>query len=368
MQEIINIENDYEKLDRFFRDKKKILLVCGKSAQKLSIYRYFESLKEKTGTEIVQFSDYKPNPTYDSCVEGTRLFKKENCDGIVAIAGGSGMDVAKCIKMFATMDEDKEYIDQEIKDNGIPFMAVPTTAGTGSEATRYAIIYYKGEKRSLSDYSCIPEVAVFDHSVLKNLPDYQRKATMLDCLCHAIESYWAVKANDESKIYADKAIRMVFANMDSYLKNEDEGNRGMLQAAYIAGKAINITQTTAGHAMCYKLTSLYGLAHGHAVALCMEKLFDYVIDHTSSSIDPRGEEYLKETLSKIADAMGCKDIREASTKFSDLLRKLEMSRPAAKEEDFAILRSSVNVDRLRNNPVLLSEDDIENLYRILQNH
>ena len=146
---------------------------------------------------------------------------------------------------------------------------MPTTAGTGSEATRYAVIYFDGEKQSISDYSCIPSAVLMDASVLKTLPIYQKKSTMMDAFCHAIESYWSVNSSEESRQYSRRAIQLIMENKDLYIGNDETGNTQMLKAAHLAGKAINLTQTTAGHAMCYKLTSLYGIAHGHAAALCV---------------------------------------------------------------------------------------------------
>ena len=352
---------DYQELYSFLKEKncRKILLVSGRAMEDEKLNSYFSSLDD---IDVVRFSDYKPNPAYESCVQGTKLYLKENCDCIIAIGGGSCMDTAKCIKLFANMDQDIDYLKQEIVANEIPFIAIPTTAGTGSEATRFAIIYVNGNKQSISDYSCIPEAVLFDPSLLKNLPDYQKKATMLDALSHAIESYWAVKANDESRGYADEAIRLVYQYKDSYLNNEEEGLAGMLKAAYIAGKAINITQTTAGHAMCYKITSKYHAAHGHSVALVMTKLFPYVVEHTSDTNDPRGEGYLKDTLRKIAEAMGCEDAKEAADRFNELVKELEMSVPKAEEGDYEVLRNSVNPDRLMNNPVSLNIETIDDLY------
>ncbi len=350
-----------EEIGPYLKDRgcHKIFLVAGKSFDGSKPAEYFESLKD---FGVVRFSDYHANPDYGDCVKATKLFNEEKCDCIVAIGGGSCMDSAKCVKMYATMDPDKEYLKQELKANDIPFVAVPTTAGTGSEATRYAIFYVNGKKTSISDYSTIPEAVVFDASLLKSLPLYQKKATMLDALCHAIESYWSVKATDESKAYADEAIRLVFQHLDPYLKNEDEGNEGMLKAAYLAGKAINVTQTTAGHALCYRLTTKYKEAHGHSVAMVMKELFPYVVDHASLANDPRGEAYLKDTLQQIAEAMGCKDAQEASDKFRDLFEKLEMGVPEIKEEDYEELCGSVDPEKLRSNPVFLDREAISFLY------
>ena len=191
---------------------------------------------------------------------------------------------------------------------------------------------------------------------------YQRKATMMDAFCHSIESFWSVNSTDESKKLSRTAIQMILENMDAYLNNEDEANEAMLKAANIAGKAINITQTTAGHAMCYKLTSLYGIAHGHAAALCDSVLMPYMIEHTEDCIDSRGEAYLKTVFDEIAEAMDCGNTAALSDKFNEIVAKLEFSIPECGDEDYEVLKTSVNPTRLKNNPVNLSVETIDMLY------
>ncbi len=275
------------------------------------------------------------------------------------------MDVAKCIKLYSTMKGDGsegDFLRRRIVPNEIPFLAMPTTAGTGSEATRFAVIYYEDEKQSIADESCIPDTVLLDSSVLKMLPLYQKKSTMMDALCHAIESYWSVNSTEESKAFADGAIRTVLEHMDSYLNNEEAGNSGMLMAAHMAGKAINISQTTAGHAMCYKITSLFGCAHGHAAALCDRVLFRWMAENTGLCIDPRGEAYLKRTLDEIGEAMGCKTAMEGAEKFRKIFDRLDLEVPRATGEQLTILSRTVNPDRLKNHPVQLSAEIIESLY------
>ena len=244
---------------------------------------------------------------------------------------------------------------------------MPTTSGTGSEATRFAVIYFDGAKQSVSDYSCIPGTVLMDASVLKTLPEYQKKATMMDALCHAIESFWSVNSTEESKEYSRAAIRGVIANMDGYLLNTDEGNAGMLLAANTAGKAINITQTTAGHAMCYKITSLFGCAHGHAAALCDRVLYPWMLENTDKCIDPRGEEYLKRTLDEIGQAMGCEEAKDGSKKLEDIFDSLGLEVPTATVEQFDILKNSVNPVRLKNHPITLNVNTIDALYHEILN-
>ena len=358
-------DKGYDEFGKYFLDRgiRKICVVCGSSFKKLTVGKYVTDFFAANDIDVVFFSDFQPNPDYESIVKGVEVFKKNGCDSILAVGGGSAMDVAKCIKLYATMPSGSDYINQKIEPNDIPFVAIPTTAGTGSEATRYAVIYYKGVKQSITDYSCIPQVVLFDPSVLDTLPDYQRKTTMLDAFCHAVESFWSVNSTDESKAYSKDAIRLILNNMDSYLKNEYDGNKNMLLAANIAGKAINITQTTAGHAMCYKLTSLYGISHGHAAALCVSELWPYMIENTRKCIDSRGKEYLESVFKEIAEAMGEKSPLDAAVKFKNVVESLGLKAPEIKsEDDFDVLKKSVNATRLKNNPVSLDEETIDMLY------
>ena len=342
-----------------------IMLVSDLPLEAFEITRYFtKDLPERLGVGLVVFDRFKPNPDYESVVEGVRVFKESGCDAVVAVGGGSSMDVAKCIKMFATLDEGQNYLEQEIIPNKIPFLAVPTTAGTGSEATRFAIVYYQGKKQSVTDESCIPDAVVMDPSVLKTLPDYQRKATMLDALCHAIESYWAVASTEESRSYSAEAIRLIFDNVFGYLANNPKQNEQMLRAANLAGKAINITRTTAPHAFGYNLTTVYGVAHGHAVALCMKALFPLTIDRAFVSCnDPRGADYLEGVLREMAKLMGCQTAAAASKKFGEFVDGLELEKPAFSEGDFEKFTNTVNPERLANHPVAISDSEIKDIYR-----
>lgn len=273
------------------------------------------------------------------------------------------MDVAKCIKLFANMAADEDYLEQSIVPNSIPFLAVPTTAGSGSEATKYAVIYVNGEKQSITHESCIPGTVFMDAAALETLPIYHKKATMMDALCHAIESFWSVNSTGESRRCSEIAIRMILENWEAYLANDVRGNENMLKAANAAGMAINVTQTTAGHAMSYKLTGLYGIAHGHAVALCVAELWPYMLKHVEDCCDQRGKKHLERVFAEIAVIMGCSKAEEAAFLFQRRLLEMGLPVPVAKEEDYATLRLSVNPVRLKNNPVRLSGTAIEELYR-----
>lgn len=363
-QKIITNNSEYSELDNWIEEShiRRILLVCGSSLEyQKELLAHIELLQEK-GIKITKFSDYAPNPKYESVIKGVNVFLDSKSDCIIAVGGGSAIDVAKCIKLFSNMDCSKNYLEQQIIPNDIPFLAIPTTAGTGSEATRYAVIYYKDEKKSVTHDSCIPSVVLMDSSLLKSLPLYHRKATMMDALCHAIESYWSINSTDESKVYSRRAITSILENMDAYLENDDNGNKEMLVAANFAGRAINITQTTAGHAMAYKLTSMFGIAHGHATALCNIEAFDWIIDNIEKCNDKRGIQYLKTTLDELAYTFGCKTPHEAAGYFKHLVEKLGLERPITTYSQIPELANSVNIERLKNYPIQLSSEDIKVMY------
>lgn len=363
-QRIISAEDNYKELDQWIGER-KLFLVCDSSLQYLpGIKTHLDVLEEK-GCQIVRFSDFQPNPLYESVVEGVKLFRQEQCNAVMAIGGGSAMDVAKCIKLYSNLPGDGAngiWLKDEIVPNALPFLAMPTTAGTGSEATRYAVVYYEGAKQSVTSESFIPDTVLINPDALKTLPIYQKKATMCDALCHAIESYWSVNSTDESKEYSREAIRGVLDNMEGYLNNTIEGRSGMLLAANQAGRAINITQTTAGHAMCYKITSLFGCAHGHAAILCDRVLFPWMIENTDQCIDPRGEGYLKAILNEIGQAMGCEDVQSGAEKLDGIFKELELEVPTATAEQYEELRTSVNPVRLKNHPLQLTVGTIDALY------
>ena len=332
--------------------KKKALLVCDPAFDKIVLHDEISF----SDISLVRFSDFTPNPKYEDVCKGVDLFNSENCDSIIAVGGGSSIDVAKCIKLYSKMDPSVNYLEQEYVKNNILFIAVPTTSGTGSESTRYAVIYYNGKKQSVSSVDAIPDYAILDSRVLSTLPLYQKKCTAMDALCQGIESWWSVNADDESRKLSEKAVEMIKKNLDAYLANTDDGNEKMMIAANYAGRAINITQTTAAHAMSYKLTSLYGIPHVRAAFTCLPYVWEFMNFKVSDS-------ELEKTFSDIANALGFERTEEAISWLKQLYDKLfEDRKVSVKAEDLELLTSSVNPVRLKNNPVRLKEPDLRKIY------
>ena len=333
------------------------MLVCGSSYYTLPI-------KDMLKPDLV-FSDFSPNPRYEDVCKGVKAFNENHCEAIVAIGGGSAMDVAKCIKLFCKMDPEQSYLQKEYKDSGIPLIAVPTTAGSGSESTRYAVIYHNGTKHSIAHNSIIPDYAILDSSLLKTLPLYQKKCTMLDALCQGIESLWSVNSTEKSMIYSKIAIQMIMEHWHEYIElDNDEGAYYIMMASNYAGQAINITQTTAAHAMSYKLTSLYGIPHGHAVALSMTRVWMYLLEHPEKCVDPRGEDHLSFILEWLGQMMLCDTPYKGLMMFNSILVALDMQYPHSdnREADIDLLTESVNLERLGNTPVKLDKEAIRFMY------
>lgn len=344
----------------------KVLLVVDSSFCFLSIKQEVESMP----VDFVLFDQFTPNPLYEDVCKGVELFNNEHCDTIVAVGGGSSIDVAKCIKLYCKMKPTQNYLQQECFDSHVPLLAIPTTAGTGSESTRFAVIYYDGKKQSVNHLSIIPTYAVLEPSVLKTLPEYQKKCTVMDALCQGIESWWSVNATEQSKELSRMAVQGLIDNIDSYVMgkgNEEETDQiseAVMMAANLAGQAINLTQTTAPHAFSYKLTSLYHLPHGHAVAVCLPSIWRYMLDHTERCVDPRGISYLKDTFDMISNALHCRDAEEAVEQMHLMLISLGLPYPVSvnREEEINVLATSVNPVRLKNNPVAIDEIAAREIY------
>ena len=362
------IYNGISHLGEVLEGATKVFVVCDSSFPFLNIKSDIENM----GKPHVLFSDFTPNPLYEQVCKGIDLFQITKCDSILAVGGGSAIDVAKCIKLAVLAKDGNSalippLVSTRVECDGskIPFVAIPTTAGTGSESTHNAVMYYEGAKQTITNDGVLPDYALLEPSVLKTLPLYQKKCTMMDALCQGIESWWSVNSTEESYEYSKKAITLIMANWQKYIfDNDDYAAAQIMLAANYGGKAINITATTAAHAMSYKITSLYKLPHGHAVAVCLPEIWEYMIGHMDKSIDKRGKDYLNGIFNEIAKSMGAESPSEAIVLFRDMMTQMELAKPTSqkREEELSVLSTSVNPVRLKNNPVALEKEVIYHLY------
>ena len=353
---------------------KRLFLVIDTSYPFLNIKDAIEALPVE---EKVRFSDFTPNPLYEQVCKGIDLLKSSQSDTILAVGGGSAIDVAKCIKLAVLAKEGNDAIipplvNTRVECDGskLPFIAIPTTAGTGAESTHNAVMYYEGAKQTVTNDGVLPDYAILEPSVLKTLPLYQKKCTMMDALCQGIESWWSVNSTSESYEYSRKAIELIMANWRKYIfETDDAAAANIMLAANYGGRAINITATTAAHAMSYKITSLYKFPHGHAVAVCLPEIWDFMIHHMDKCIDKRGRSYLASIFEEISKTMGCDSPKDAIFRFREMMNDMEMLNPVSdnRNDEIVLLTHSVNPVRLKNNPVELDVFTIEGLYKLIVN-
>lgn len=376
-QIVLGKKNLKEELKSFFQEHsfQRIFLVAGSSFSKLPIGKELQELFSELGIAFYHFSDFQANPRLEEVEEGIQAFSAFRGDSILAVGGGSALDTAKCIKLFTGLSKEKPYPEQEFQENGIPLLVHPTTAGTGSESTPFAVIYQDGEKCSVEHESIYPKYRIEDSRSLRSLSLYQKKATLLDALSHAMEAIWSKYSNEDSRAYGQKAISLILMNYKAYLSLENEKDAKNLggavalegpseqvledvaEAANLAGKAIAVTKTTAGHALSYKLGSIYQLPHGLATAMVNRALYPFMCREKSRMTDP-------ENLLFLAKCFSAETEEEGAKRYLEILEDLEiLPNLSVKEGDLENLVAAVNPERLSNHPIALREEDIGLLYK-----
>lgn len=301
------------------------------------------------------FSEYHPNPDLQDALPAVDMFRRGQCDGIISIGGGSAMDTAKAVKAILYAGSMEDALACRFPESmDTPHLAIPGTAGTGAEATQNAVIYVENRKQSLSHPALRPDGVILDAELLDSLPEYHKKSAALDALCQGIESYWCRSATEDSRVHAYLAVLGVLDNLRAYLAGDPHAAEEMMDAAYQSGKAIQITRTTAAHAMSYALTQTMALAHGHACMATLPVLWEQMEDR----------EETKELLADLSAKMRLGNSQMVPKLLRGILYDLEMEIPAAPDEaTLDTLAASVDPGRLGNHPVVLTGEDIRNTYR-----
>jgi len=359
LEEIIKKENP-----------KSIFLVTGKSSYTSS------GAQEQidiilAGIKTARFSDFCTNPKLEEIQRGINLFSQGKYDLVIAIGGGSSIDVAKSINVLSSNPESPEnYIIGKVKieSKGKPFVAIPTTSGSGSEATKFAVIYIDKTKYSLSDDFLLPNYVIIDAQLTMSLPSYQTACTGVDALGQAIESYWSINSTSESQRYSKEAIGLILENLEEAVNNPNKINKTKVaKASNLAGKAINITQTTACHAISYPITSFYGIPHGHAVGLTLGEMLDYIsLVSKEDCLDDRGVNYVTKSIRIILETMQVETPEEGRDKISSLMERIGLKTKLSQlgvEDIELIIKNGFNPKRVKNNPRKLTEEKLREILK-----
>ncbi|ETN94339.1 phosphonoacetaldehyde reductase [Zhouia amylolytica] len=349
---------------------KKVFLVTDPVAYTLSgAEDFFQPVLEDV--EVTIFSDFEVNPKIEDVKKGVAIFKEGNYDLIIAIGGGSVIDMGKCINAFqANNPEDLlDFVSQnKIKEKGVPLLAIPTTSGSGSEATHFAVVYIDEVKYSLAHEYILPDIVGLNYRLTSTQPKYLTACTSLDALSQAIESYWSVGATEASKEYARKALSYLLPNIKKNVNSPTKDTRHKVSlGAYYAGKAINISKTTASHAVSYAFTTYYSIPHGHAVFLTLPEFFEY--NYNVSEIDannPKGIDYIKNSFEDLCEFLGVHSVTEGKNYLKELAREIgiELSLEKLNIKDCEnVIADNVNTERLGNNPRNISKEQLLQLLR-----
>lgn len=255
----------------------KALLVTDNGLMKLGLPDRLIKAMDDEGLDYVVFSNINPNPTDENVEEGYKLFKEENCNGIIAFGGGSPMDCAKAIA--ARNAHPNKTVKQlqgilKVHKKICPFFAVPTTAGTGSETTVAAVITEASthHKAPINDPAILPRYAILDPELTQGLPKSITATTGMDALCHAVEAYtnhtYNTKEEDER---AKNAVKLIYKYLYRAYENGNdmEARQQMQIAAFDAGRAFTRGCVGYVHAVGHTLGGLYGVAHGVAMSVIL---------------------------------------------------------------------------------------------------
>lgn len=356
------------------RGYQKALIVTDSSLVKLGVVKCVSDVLDDGAIRYCIYDGVKPNPTVKNVDSGLDMLKKENCDFVISIGGGSAHDCAKAITILAANGGsilDYRGADQS-KVPAIPLVAVNTTAGTASETTRAYVIVNEdtGEKFGSKDQYVIPVVAVDDHQLMMGLPKGLTAGTGMDALTHAVEAFTSINGFVITSELALAAIRLIFKNLEkASLCPDEESREGMAAGQYLAGLAFGNAGCGLVHSMSHQLSAVYDLPHGLCNAIILptvcrfncsdenalrkyaqigEMLFPLEVQ---GKTEPEKAEFLITQIEAVSERIGTK------CRLADL---------NVKAEDIPLLAEKTLCDgSLGNNPVQPSKTQIEELFAAL---
>lgn len=287
----IYFERDSIQYLKSMKDAEKVMIVTDRSMVDLGfVDRITDQLRQRRNKVMIQlFTDVEPNPSLQTVQRGTELMRSFQPDTIIALGGGSPMDAAKVMWLFYEQPEvDFRDLVQKFMDirkrafkfpqlgRKAKFVGIPTTSGTGSEVTPFAVITDGDIKYPLADYSLTPTIAIVDPALVMSVPAHVAADTGLDVLTHATEAYTSILANDYTDGLALQAIKLVFENLEKSVKEFDEVAREkMHNASTMAGMAFANAFLGICHSMAHKIGGKFHTIHGRTNAILLPHVIRY---------------------------------------------------------------------------------------------
>ena len=308
---------------------------------------FMSQVQQVTSCEYYHFTSFARNPKQEDAIVGVQEMIAYNADIIIAIGGGSAMDVAKLIRYYSQQP--------------IPLIAIPTTAGTGAESTQFAVCYVDGIKTSIDHPSILPDIALLISEFTMSGNQYLTATCGFDAFAQAVEAYWNIHATEESDLYAEEALVLLtsllyrFAEEPVSCMNNKQWRDQMLVGANLSGQAINITRTTAPHAMSYVLTSKYNYPHGHAVALTFPFWAKLNMECTKEEYMGQDHERYREKMKWLRKCLNLRETQDIEESLRLFMHRLALGYDKNRHIDPNVVAKSVNMQRAGNNPHVLSD-------------
>ena len=354
---------------------KKALIVTGKVITKTGLTKEVQNILSSLKIESVIFNDLPGEPDDKMIISGVQVFKSENCDFIIGLGGGTPLDTAKAISAMSVLPGKMiDYKGKELNGNFAPLVLIPTTAGTGSEVTRYFVFTNTGTKEKLlfKGDALLPKIAIIDYTYTISSPLSITLAIGMDALCHVVESYTCRKANPLTDMYCLDAVKRIFKYLPRACAdgNDKEARKNMSLAAYEAGVSINGAPTTIIHGMSRPIGACFHVPHGISNAMlaveCLRAVLDgcyekfaalaLAIGAANESDDPKtGAEKFLAALEKLTIELKVPTLREYG---------LNLEEFAAMEEKMA--GDSVSSGSPANCWKVLSKEEQIGIYDILR--
>lgn len=321
-------------------------------------------VKDSEGTISEIFSDFSPNPDVTEVDKAAALIREKHLKFVVAMGGGSAMDLAKSAASIAfTNDSIADYhgTGKAMPQEHLPIIAVPTTAGTGSEVTCVSVLTNRalGKKAPIVSDGFFPSVAIIDPELTYSVPPHVTASTGMDVLSQAIEGYWSKGHQPICDACAIHAAPLVFKYLPIAVAEPDnaEARQKMCEASVIAGLAFTLPKTTSSHACSFPLTNIYGIPHGEACGLTL----DWFARVNADAQHGRVQEFARAIGFKNVDAMS-DAIQELKVKVGLRTGLKDLNLNAEQIADLVRISRHPN---LYNNPVEIADDMLQDMYEHL---
>lgn len=265
---------------------RRVLVVTDRPLRELGLVDRVTAALDEAGVDHAVFDGVEPDPTFGQVTAGVAAWRKHGAEAVLAVGGGSSMDAAKIIAAAASSDRDPhEWVGfAKIRHEVPPIYAIPTTSGTGSEATIGSVLSddETHEKAVISARPLLPAAVALDPDLLMGLPGPITAATGLDALTHAVEAYICTWDRGTARQNAAAAVKLIFRHLEAAYRegSNREAREGMSLAAYYAGIAINQVNVGNVHAIAHQLGGKYGIPHGLANSLVLPHVLEFTFDET----------------------------------------------------------------------------------------